>query len=51
MRRRLTLEEFSPELSYIKGSKNIVAEALCCLDKIDNLINTNSIIKIKLNQL
>ena len=42
MRWRLILEEFSPELIYIKGSKNIVADALSCLDKIDNLNNTNS---------
>ena len=41
MRWRLILEEFSPELIYIKGSKNIVADALSRLDKIDNLNNTN----------
>ena len=35
MRWRLILEEFSPELIYIKGSKNIVADALNHLDKID----------------
>ena len=35
MRWRLILEEFSPELIYIKGSKNIVADALSRLDKID----------------
>ena len=37
MRWRLILEEFSPEPIYIKGSKNIVADALSCLDKIDYL--------------
>ena len=37
MRWLLILEEFtSPELIYIKGSKNIVADALICIDKIDN---------------
>ena len=42
MRWRLILEEFSPELIYIKGSKNIVADALSRLDKIDNLNITSS---------
>ena len=44
MRRRLILEEFSPELNDIKGSKNIVAYALSLLDKIDylNKSSTNS---------
>ena len=42
MKWRLILEEFSPKLIYIKGSKNIAADALSCLDKIDNLNNTNS---------
>ena len=37
MRRRLILEDFSPELIYIKGNKNIVADALSRLDNIDNL--------------
>ena len=32
MRWRLTLEEFSPRLIYIKCSKNIVAEAISCSD-------------------
>ena len=40
MRWQLILEEFSPELIYIKGSKYIVADALRRLDKIDNL-NSN----------
>ena len=39
MRWRLVLEKFSPELIYIKGSKNIVADALSCLDKIENVNN------------
>ena len=42
MRWQLDLEELSPELIYIKGSKNIVADALSRLDKIDNLNNTSS---------
>ena len=42
MRWWLILEEFSPELIYIKGSKNIVADALSRLDKIDNVNNTSS---------
>ena len=41
MRWQLILEEFSSELIYIRGSKNIVADALKCLNKIDNLNNTN----------
>ena len=36
MRWRIILEEFSLELIYIKGSKNIVADALSRLDIIDN---------------
>ena len=28
---RLILEEFAPELKYIKGENNIVADALSCL--------------------
>ena len=35
MRWRLIIEEFSPALFYIKGSNNIVADALSRLDKID----------------
>ena len=51
MRWGLILEEFSPELIYIKGSKNIVGDALSRLDKIDNVNNTKSNpIIIKLNQ-
>ena len=42
MRLRLILEEFSPELIYIKGSIYIVTDALSRLDKIWNLNNTNS---------
>ena len=44
MRCQLILQEFSPEPIYIKGSKNIVVDALSRLDKIDNLneSNTNS---------
>ena len=39
MRWRLILEEFSPELVYIKGSKNIVADALSRLHEIDHVNN------------
>ena len=42
MRERLILEELSPERIHIKGSKNIVADALSRLDNIDNLNNTNT---------
>ena len=37
MRWQLLLKDISPELFYIKGCKNIVADALSRLDKIDNL--------------
>jgi len=33
LRWRLILEEFSPELIYIKGQNNVIADALSCLDK------------------
>ena len=36
MRWRLLIEEFGPELTYIKGEKNIVADALSRLDIEDN---------------
>ena len=36
MRWRLILEEFGPELKYIKGENNIIAEALSRLEMIDN---------------
>ena len=39
MRWRLILEEFSPEITYIKGCKSIVADALSRLDKIDSIKN------------
>jgi len=32
MRWRVLLEEFRPQLAYIKGTNNIVADALSCLD-------------------
>ena len=32
MRWRLVLEEFGPELNYIKGENNVVADALSRLD-------------------
>ena len=37
MRWRLILEEFSPELIYIKGSKNVVADALSRLELVENV--------------
>ena len=36
MRWRLILEELCPELKYIKGENNNVAEALSCLENSDN---------------
>ena len=42
MRWWLILEDISPELIYIKGSKNVVADALSRLDKIDYLYNNNN---------
>ena len=36
MRWRLIIEEFGPELKYIKGENNIVAEALFSLEMSDN---------------
>ena len=40
MRWRLTIEEFGPELIYIPGDKNIVADALSRLH-IDNTTNNS----------
>ena len=36
MRWRLILKEFGPELKYIKGENNVVADALSCLEMSDN---------------
>ena len=36
MRWRLILEEFGPELKYIKGEINVVANALSNLEMSDN---------------
>ena len=36
MRWRLILEEFGPELKYIKGENNVVADALSCLENSPN---------------
>ena len=33
MRWRLTIEEFVPELIYIPGENNVVADTLSCLPK------------------
>ena len=38
----LILEDFSPELIYIKGSKTIVADALSRLVRIYNVNNNNN---------
>jgi hypothetical protein len=32
---RLYIEEYSPELQYIKGTQNVVADALSRLDKVE----------------
>ena len=42
MRWQLILEEFSPELIYIRCSKNIVADDLSYLDKLDNVNSNNN---------
>ena len=36
MRWRLTLEEFDPELKYIKGENNVIADTLSRLEKSPN---------------
>ena len=36
MRWHLIIEEFGPELKYIKGEKNVVADALSHLETSDN---------------
>ena len=45
MRWRLILKEFGPELKYIKGEKNVVANTLSCFDMSDNqdILNTSEI--------
>jgi hypothetical protein len=35
MRWRLYIEEYSPDLQYIKGEKNVVADALSRLDMVE----------------
>jgi hypothetical protein len=32
MRWRLYIEEYSPDLQYIKGTQNVLADALSCLE-------------------
>jgi hypothetical protein len=39
MRWRLYIEEYSPDLRYIKGTKNVAADALSCLGILDNPMN------------
>ena len=36
MRWRLILEEFGPELKYIRGENNVVADALSRLERFPN---------------
>ena len=36
MRWRLILEDFDPELKYIKNENNVVANALSCLEMSEN---------------
>ena len=36
MRWRLILKELGPELKYIKGENNVIADALFCLEKSPN---------------
>ena len=36
MRWRQILEEFGPELKYIKGENNVIANALSCLEMSEN---------------
>ena len=47
MRLRLIQEEYNPELTYIQGSKNIVADALSIFDIVD----TNNPIKPNMSSL
>ena len=49
MQWRLILEEYGPDLQYIKGENNIVADALSCLDldtSTSPLINQQEIMLI-----
>ena len=41
MRWRLILEEFGPELKYIKGENNVVSDALSRLEMIGNQYTLN----------
>ena len=45
MLRRLILEEIGPELKYIKGENNVVADALSPLENIPNqeILNSSEI--------
>ena len=36
MRWRLILEEFGPEIKYIKGEHNVLSDSLSCLEISDN---------------
>ena len=51
MRWQLTLEEFSPEIIYIKSSKNISVYACSRLDKIYNLNNNSDKVEPTLDSL
>jgi hypothetical protein len=39
MRWRLYIEEYSPDLRYTKGTKNVAADALSCLGILNNPVN------------
>ncbi len=39
MRWRLCIEEYSPDLHYIRGIKNLAADALSCLGILNNPLN------------
>ena len=41
MRWRLLLEEYGPEIEYIKGLKNVVADALSRLPKQGDIVDDN----------
>ena len=41
LRWRLYIEEYSPEIKYIKGEKNVVTDALSRLSKTEEPINDN----------
>ena len=46
MRWRLIIKEFRPELKYIKGENNVVANALSCFEMSDNQDTSTSLSSI-----